>query len=38
MIIQVIEEETRSQVKAFFTKHWGSSQMVTSTGFMIAVC
>jgi len=32
MIIQVIEEETRSQVKAFFTKHWGSSQMVTSTG------
>ncbi|AOS99147.1 hypothetical protein ESP131_02040 [Exiguobacterium sp. U13-1] len=32
MIIQVIEEETRSQVKAFFTKHWGSSQMITSTG------
>ncbi|WP_323679745.1 GNAT family N-acetyltransferase [Exiguobacterium indicum] len=32
MIIQVIEEETRSQVKAFFTKQWGSSQMVTSTG------
>ncbi|OAN12721.1 GNAT family N-acetyltransferase [Exiguobacterium sp. RIT452] len=32
MIIQVIEEETRSQVKAFFNEHWGSSQMVTSTG------
>lgn len=32
MIIQVIEEETRSQVKAFFTRHWGSSQMVKSTG------
>ncbi|QZY86799.1 GNAT family N-acetyltransferase [Exiguobacterium acetylicum] len=32
MIIQAIEKETRSQVKAFFTKHWGSSQMVTSTG------
>lgn len=32
MIIQIIEEKTRSQVKAFFTKHWGSSQMVTSTG------
>lgn len=32
MIIQTIEKETRSQVKAFFTEHWGSSQMVTSTG------
>lgn len=32
MVIQIIEEKTRSQVKVFFTKHWGSSQMVTSTG------
>lgn len=32
MVIQIIEQKTRSQVKAFFTKHWGSSQMVTSTG------
>lgn len=32
MIIQVIEEETCSQVKAFFNEHWGSPQMVTSTG------
>lgn len=32
MIIHFIEEETRSQIKAFFTENWGSSQMVTSTG------
>lgn len=32
MIVQIIEDETRSQIKAFFTEHWGSSQMVTSTG------
>ncbi|MGI1806600.1 GNAT family N-acetyltransferase [Exiguobacterium sp. TDN 0502] len=31
MIIHVIEE-TRCQIKAFLTEHWGSSQMVTSTG------
>ena len=32
MRIRVIEESMYSRVKAFFTKHWGSSQMVTSTG------
>lgn len=32
MVIQIIGEKTHSQVKAFFTKHWGSSQMITSTG------
>ena len=32
MVIQIIEQKTRSQIKDFFTVHWGSSQMVTSTG------
>lgn len=32
MIIQVIQEETRRQVNTFFIQHWGSPQMVTSTG------
>lgn len=32
VIIHFIEEETRSQIKAFFTEQRGSSQMVTSTG------